>query len=125
MATRRQGLEVVPDDDPEERLSHYDDAFLECRDLRHPWRVIGYYSQAGEARRTVECQRCGTQRVDRWSLDGRVRLAAYYRYAADYRIGEGITLAAVRHEVINRVTLFASEAEMIDATTPTRRRRRA
>jgi hypothetical protein len=96
-------------------LHDYDNAYLECRNLGHYWRVMGYFrGAAGVTARRLECQRCDTVRLDRWESRGGDRIGSSYRYGADYRL-EGVQppARAVRVEVLRRATVYASEADML------------
>jgi hypothetical protein len=100
-----------------ETVKSYDDTFLDCRDLRHTWRVVGYYRRDGVVRRVIECVRgCGTQRVDNWKRDGQ-RLQPVYSYANGYQVEGGMDTYEVRREVMRRATIFASEKAMVEALT--------
>jgi hypothetical protein len=108
--------EALEEEDPEYALHSYDDTFLECRDLRHHWTAQGVYQQGSEILRQLVCAQCGTERTDVWSPDGRVRYGGHYRYADGYHIGAGgVSQAMVRHEVVNRVTVYATKDEMLAA----------
>lgn len=94
----------------------YDDTYLDCRDLRHPWKVVGFYRQAGDIRRILECTRCGTQRNDHWHSDGQ-REPSSYSYAEGYQVEGGFDTYEVRREVIRRATIFKSIQHLLDAAT--------
>jgi len=114
MAERK--LSVVPDDERTELDASYPDKFLECRALQHRWRVVGYYHANGEIIRSVTCERCTTDRHDRWTPGGS-RLGSTYEHAEGYLIHTGDTAIRayeVRHEVLNRVTVYDS-AEALNA----------
>jgi hypothetical protein len=102
-------------------LRGYDDDQLECRGLAHAWRVIGYFREPdGIVARDVVCDRCETERTDRWNRETGERQPARYRYATGYRIaaeGERVEGTAVRLETIRRADVFASESQMLDAMT--------
>lgn len=112
--------------DHAKQVKAYDDTYLTCRDLRHVWQLVGYYrSPGGIVRRLLDCQRCGTQRADRWRPNGE-REASSYSYADAYQIESGFDTYEVRKEVMSRATIYQSEAAMIaaltDAGTPRVRR---
>lgn len=95
----------------------YDDTYLTCRDLRHVWQLVGFYrSPGGIVRRLLDCQRCGTQRHDRWRTDGQ-REPSSYSYAESYQMQDGMDTYEVRREVLHRATIYKSEADMIAALT--------
>lgn len=97
-------------------VRNYDDVFLTCRDLRHVWRLVGYYRDNGAVRRLLDCERCGTQRNDRWSQSGE-RIASSYNYAEQYRMEGGMDAVEVRREAMHRATIYTSEDQMIHALT--------
>lgn len=94
----------------------YDDVFLTCRDLRHVWRLVGYYREGGTVRRLLDCSRCGTQRNDRWLPNGE-RVASSYSYAEQYQMQGGMDAWEVRREAMHRATIYNSEDQMIHALT--------
>lgn len=124
MATPR--LSVVTNDEEVTELDRtYPDRFLDCRALQHRWKVVGYYHAHGEVVRSLMCERCNTDRKDRWSPGG-VRLGSSYEYADGYSIHGGGRVSAyeVRHEVLRRVTIYDSPEAMQEALfTPGRRRK--
>ena len=62
---------ITPVSNVEVALSTYDETYLECRNLGHVWRVVGYFRGAtGAVLRHLRCQRCETVRVDNWTLSG-------------------------------------------------------
>lgn len=103
---------------PAKALRGYDDTYLLCRNLGHVWEIYGYFrgTQPGEVRRTLRCQRCETERVDRWLRGTGERLAGQYRYGADYRLeveGGHTPAVDVRLEVIRRFHVYANESQML------------
>ena len=95
----------------------YDDVFLTCRDLRHVWQLVGFYrSDNGVVRRLLDCARCGTQRQDRWRMNGE-RESSSYSYAEQYQMQNGFDTFEVRKEVMHRATIYPSEAAMVAALT--------
>jgi hypothetical protein len=119
-------LTLVPDDERTELDASYPDQFLECRALQHRWVVIGYYHANGEVNRSVTCERCHTDRHDRWSRNG-TRLGASYDYADGYAIhaGEPVRAYEVRREVLSRVTVYDSQDALNDAIFGKRSKRGA
>lgn len=103
--------------------------YLECRDLRHPWSIVGsFYATVNgrkEVHRKLVCARCGTEATDRWSPRGN-RINRVYKYAEGYQV-EGVRIKPVdvRREVLNRVTVFATEDEMVAGLFSGRRKKRA
>lgn len=91
-------------------LHDLDDAFLLCRDLHHSWTVDHYESGRSEVVRVLECERCGTERVDEWTLRG-ARIRAFYRYPEGYQLRDvdGPTdREAMRREVLQRAGIRAN-----------------
>jgi hypothetical protein len=99
-------------------LSRYDGVYLDCRNLGHVWRIAGYYREGDAVLRRLECQRCGTERTDRWRRDG-FRPSARYHYVDGYRMTEGepVTPTDVRAEMMRRATIYKSQEEMLAAMT--------
>lgn len=107
-----------------EALDNYDETFLECRDLHHPWRVLGFYRVGAEIRRRLICSRCSTEATDVWRPNGE-RIKRGYKYVEGYNIkGGGVTPFDVRREVLARVTVYDNEANMVNALFNGRGRRR-
>jgi hypothetical protein len=100
-------------------LRQYDDEFLLCRrgNLGHVWAVVGYYRDAdGLVRRLLECERCESERRDRWDRGSGDRLTGSYKYAEGYQItgNETPTSATdVRLEAMRRATVYANEDAML------------
>ena len=105
---------LKPDD---QRLRGYGEEYLHCRNLGHVWRAVGYFQGEGVIKRRLECQRCETERTDRWEHDGS-RRSGSSRYAEGYRL-EGMAPAStqVRLELLRRATIYRSEADMLHALT--------
>lgn len=95
-------------------LKNYDGDFLECRDLRHAFSVVGYYRQGGEIRRSLSCIRCPMQATDRWKPNA-TRINRTYNAPTGYRIKGGVPTIQVRQEVLRRATVFNTEDEMIQS----------
>lgn len=125
-------LSVVKGDAPKnakEALASTETEHLECRDLRHPWSVIGlFYAQGAHGRevhRKLVCSRCGTEATDRWSPRG-TRIARQYKYVTGYsHKGVRIKPIDVRKEVLGRVQVFDDEDTMLANLFSARRRKRA
>lgn len=109
-----------------ETLQESSQVFLECRDLRHPWKVVGLFYVGKEIHRRLVCTRCETEATDRWTPYGG-RIARQYRYAKGYQAkGVRIRPVDVRKEVLNRVDVYATEDDMMmDLVSGGRRRKRA
>ena len=130
MATRTKHLRAVTttqtDDERTGLDGSYPQQFLDCRDLRHPWKVVGFYHQGGDVIRSLMCPQCGSDAYDTWSPGATCRRARRYKYAEGYRIGGGgISMQEVREEVLNRVRVFDSEEAMNAELFKPRRRARA
>lgn len=114
-----------------EALHDSPEEFLDCRDLRHPWQAIGvfYVQKPGkpkEVHRKLVCTRCGTEATDRWKPNGQ-RIARQYKYVEGYQAeGAHIRPVDVRKEVLTRVTVYATEEDMLTSLfSPSRGRKRA
>src|SRR5215471_13408803 len=108
MARRK---EITPIGSVEVALESYDETYLECRNLGHVWRILGYFRGA------------------RWGLNGD-RIGASYHHSEGY-LFEGleapVNAHAVRIEMLHRATIFENEASMLASleTRAPRRPRRA
>jgi hypothetical protein len=107
-ATKKQDLKAKPD--------HY----LECREMGHRWKKLGYFHfrathGQGVCRKSL-CERCDTTRYNWYESDG-ARLWTEYEYPDHYLLqGTGRVLPKeVRREAIRRAAVFASE-DMLDMT---------
>ena len=92
-------------------LTELEPDFLLCRDVRHPWRIDGYRTaERGTVERMLVCDRCGTERLDRWTLRGE-RVGHQYRYARGYQLrgveGSGVG-EVLRREVLRRAGYTAA-----------------
>lgn len=87
-------------------MGDVDATYLLCRDVHHSWTVVGYSTIGGGAvARTLRCERCETERVDEWSLQG-ARIRSYYAYPDGYQF-RGVDFSddprmALRREVLRR-----------------------
>lgn len=113
-----------PTSDIADVLHDYEERFLMCRDLGHNWKIAGLYRLGGGIRRRLLCTRCPTTRTDEWGSRG-TRVGNRYAYPEGYQIQGtgGVDRTAVRMEIMNRFTIFDNEADMITATTTTRRKK--
>ena len=74
--------------------------------------MSGFFEANGEVIRALVCERCTTDRHDRWSRNG-YRYGSTYNHPDGYRIGNGGASAwEVRQEVLTRVTVYASAEAM-------------
>jgi hypothetical protein len=72
------------------KLHGYREEFLQCKDVRHRWEVVEPYRREKKlVQRVLECQRCGTQRIDNYVVLGSQRLA---RQGSSYRYPRGFSL---------------------------------
>jgi hypothetical protein len=90
-------------------------AFIECRDMRHAWKVVQSYRYIddGETTRTpkyvsrkLECNRCGCVRTDVLNVRTFDKVATSYDYPEGYtilgnKVGRG-TANLVRRAVYER-----------------------
>lgn len=109
---RRKAAAAEHEDDP---LEDYDERYLECRSINHPWRVTGFYHDPwGGIVRHLRCGRCGTTRRDLWTASGQ-RVNNHYSYAEGYQIhgSGGVSRGDVRVATLQRVHVFGSEDEML------------
>ena len=100
MATKRR--KSTPEVDASDALKGLDEAFLECRDLRHPWQNVGYFRDNGHVCRRLECPRCEMIRIDRWYSNGVRDLPRYYAPEGYYLSGSAASAQDVRVEVLRR-----------------------
>lgn len=126
--TRKRALQVVPISRTEkkaatEALHETSDEFLECRDLHHPWEVVGCYYVGNEVHRKLFCRRCETEATDRWTGRGE-RIRRGYKYPEGYKTkGIRITPLLVRREVLQRVEVYRDEEALLNSLmTPKRKR---
>lgn len=107
----------------EEQLDGYDDTYLECRDLRHSWKIQGFFNYGGEVVRRLSCSRCKTVREDHWEPNGE-RISGRYKYPDGYSIrGSNVKAFDVRREVLHRVKVYANEEQMQQALFTSRQRK--
>lgn len=107
-----------PYNDPEDAVHNLDEAYLECRDLRHPWQLMGYFRIGSAVARQLSCPKCHTIRKDVWTAGGE-RLSSGYTYPEGYQVkgsGGGIRPDMVRREVLSRVeaNIYDSEHSMFE-----------
>lgn len=105
-------------------LAEYNETYLNCRDLMHSWRTVGFFRSAGwgsSTSRSLLCDRCGMERTDIW--DG-VTVRHNYRQPEGYRVeGRTISKGEVREEQMRRSHIYDSEEAMRKALKPSMRRR--
>jgi hypothetical protein len=85
-------------------------AYLECRDLGHPWRRRStvWDHEAREYRSVAACPQCGTQRTRVLNASGEV-VSSYYDYPDGYSI-EGIGGLDKRDRSLMRLIILQREA---------------
>lgn len=89
--------------------AHLAERFLMCRDMGHAWRpyTAAWVPKDRQYARTLRCQRCKTDRVQRLSASGYVE-STHYIYPDDYALPAGsgsydtaaraaVHLASVQH----------------------------
>jgi hypothetical protein len=98
-------------------IRSYDEGYLLCRNIGHAWKIHGYYKGAGDGttRRYLSCERCETERHDKWDTKSADRLNGSYRYSPDYRLDADVQPSKqhVRAEVMRRATVYANEEQML------------
>lgn len=115
----------MPDlNDSAQQLREYNDVFLECRDLRHSWTVVGYYRVGPAITRTLVCGRCEMERIDHWSMRG-ARQPARYKPPKDYYLAGGVDAVQVRQTVLDRVVIYDSPEDMMASVFARPKRRTA
>lgn len=111
--------------DTSDALHSYDDTYLMCRDLRHSWSVVGYFDAGGYVNRRLACSRCPTTRTDRLERRTGARAHPKYDYPDDYKIGGRVAASDVVREVLDRVTVYGSEEQLMTSMLAPRKRKRA
>lgn len=113
---RRPKLDPI-ERDHAQRLHDLPEDFLRCRDLRHAMEPLGAFRRGMEVHRTVICVRCNTERTDVWRIDTGARERAQYKYSKGYQVqGLGpIQAFEIRREVMDRVTIFETQEDMLQA----------
>jgi len=86
--------------------------YLQCRDLRHAWKLVGYYRANGHIVRALVCERCDMDRHDRLWSSGRLA-GRTYTPPEGYYVPGGVELVDVRAELMDRFTIFESEDDMV------------
>lgn len=109
-----------------EALGAQKEEHLVCRDLRHPWSIVGMFYVGSEVHRKLVCERCGTEATDRWTKRGG-RIARRYKYSPGYQTHVGVRIRPqdVRREVMNRFEVYATEEDMLASLFRGRSRKRA
>jgi len=67
-------------------VTDLEDAFLECRDLKHSWRITGKASLVAPNRvaREIQCTRCKTKAKDFFTITGETYRSRQYDYPEGY-----------------------------------------
>lgn len=116
LAERKPPTKPLTRNELETTISNYDETFLECRDLRHPWAVVGYFRNGAGITRIMQCRRCPTKRFQTVSARGEI-LSNRYEYPDGYQISGtgagGVPNAEIRRVVFSRVSIFNSEHDMM------------
>lgn len=85
-------------------------AYIECRDLRHAWKVVGWYMGADDRmKRRCSCIRCGTVRNE--TVEGWVTRRSY-DYPENYHLDHRPSIAEIRQEAASRAHVFKSELDL-------------
>lgn len=85
-------------------------AYIECRDLRHAWTVIGWYMGSDDRmKRRCKCLRCPVIRNE--TVEGWVTKRTY-DYPPDYHLDHRPTAGEVRQEAATRAKVYHSELDM-------------
>lgn len=127
-STRAKSEQAEQQLDIEDVLNSYDETFLECRDLRHAWRRIGYWNEGWRVVKLLQCQRCPTTRRISMRANGAI-IDSKYEYPDGYQIKGagmgGVPGDKLRVEAMKRARVWASENEMMEALKKPRARRKA
>lgn len=83
--------------------------YIECRDLKHPWRGFKAREAGAGFQRTLRCARCGAEKDQELNRRGHVIYTSSVRYPEGYLLkGQGamssdardeLRLASVRNQV--------------------------
>lgn len=101
MAVQHMTLKMFRD-----RLSTYDESYLECKDMRHRWTLVQPYERqpSGWVTRVLTCERCGTTRTDNYAILNNNRLA---RAGSSYKYPEGFSFRGLpQAENLSEVVRF-------------------
>lgn len=96
----------------EVEIRQYDSTYLECRDMMHAWKTVGYYNAGSCVERLLVCQRCRMQALDFLDQNGVKVRSRRYLYPDDYQVEGGYEKSDVRAERLRRTKVYASEATM-------------
>jgi hypothetical protein len=87
--------------------------YLKCRDLMHAWKWENDFLLVKDEdrktvgmKRTLSCMRCGTVRIDEFSLPDMEKIKSGYIYPENYRITgfKGhIPVSEIRKEIVTRI----------------------
>ncbi len=116
MARKRPNLTVVeskPDTGP---LDDYDENYLECRGVCHPWQGVGYFRDGAWISRLLRCPRCGMEKITTMRRDGALMGPAKYSRPDGYSIANGGgSTQEVRQEALRRAEaeMFGSYADLL------------
>ena len=98
-------------EDASDALKGLHSDYLDCRDLRHPFGIVGYFRDNGHVCRRLECPRCGMVAVDSWYASGVREARRYYPPDGYYLSGSGVTAQDVRLEVMRRARGHIARSE--------------
>jgi hypothetical protein len=118
---KRQSPRAASIADVEAAIENMPEAYLDCRDNRHPWERMGvqWSAQAGTYVRTRICPRCTTRRTQEIGADGEI-IGTHYDYPDDYLLKIGRLIGSAR----DTLRLASVLREINSQNTPEPRRRR-
>lgn len=107
-------------------LRQYPEQFLGCRDLQHPFAIVGYYrTENGDTKRRLQCSRCKSIGHDTLTPLGLRRKGRSYQYVEGYLIEGGLKPAQARQEQVRRATVYRTEEDMLATLTGSQRPRKS
>src|SRR5262252_7366326 len=103
MARRKPKAPERPEVAAADALKTLGEEYMQCRDLRHHFDIVGYFRDNGHVCRRLECPRCTMVAVDTWTASGGRLPRRYYAPDGYYLKGSHVTQQDVRIEVLRRV----------------------
>jgi hypothetical protein len=100
-------------------VDHLDERFIQCRDIRHTWKVARNFHQvtAGQdgasarmghyryVERKLVCTRCSTERTEAYAVIESARWSALRRLSVSYSYPDGYQLHGIPADVRNAAEL--------------------